>query len=143
MDKHRQIAFILAFILALLIMMVGKACTDSAMKKQNKNISSGIQQSTSANGYNNYNNNYNNSYNNASPQITTTVPVQTEPPVVYVTNMLGEIVGTEMPETVTEIQTTTEKFSILEEYNAGKQKNNTPAENNNYQPPSEIHITIH
>ena len=142
MEKHRQIAFILSFILALVIMMVGKACTDSTMKKQNKPIQTKTQQSTPAQNFNSYNN-YNNGYNNTPQQ--TTIPEQTTPPVNYITNMLGEIVGTEQAETVPEIQTTTEKFSILEEYNAGKQQNNNniPAKNNNnYQIPSEIHITI-
>ncbi|MDE5558059.1 MAG: hypothetical protein K2J32_10300 [Ruminococcus sp.] len=143
MDKHRQIAFISAFILALVIMMVGKACTDSAMKKRNKPIQTRTHQSTPAQNVNSYNN-YNNSYNNTLQQ--TDVSEQTAPPVSYVTNMLGEIVGTEQAETIPEIQATTKELSILEQYNAGKQQNNNdiPAKNNNnYQTPSEIHITIH
>lgn len=141
MDRHRQIAFISAFILALVIMMAGKACTDSAMKKRSKPVQNGTQSSTPAQNFNSYNN-YNNGYNNTPQQ--TIMPEQTAPPVNYVTNMLGEIVGTEQAETVPEIQTTTEELSILEQYNAGKQQNNNniPAKNNNYQPPSEIHITI-
>lgn len=139
MDKHRQIAFISAFILALVIMMVGKACTDSAMKKRNKPVQTGTQQSTPAQNFNSYNN-YNNGYN-VPPQTTS---AQIAPPVNYVTNMFGEIVGTEQAETVPEIQITTEERSILEQYNAGKQQNNNniPANNGN-QTPSEIHITIH
>ncbi|MDE6833116.1 MAG: hypothetical protein K2J39_02545 [Ruminococcus sp.] len=139
MDKHRQIAFILAFILALLIMMVGKACTDSTMKKHNRPAQNTTQQSVSASDFNNSHN----GYNNTPSQTTTTTPVQTTQPVVYVTNMLGEIVGTESAETVTEIQTTTEKFSILDDYNAGKSQNDKsiPAQNI-YQTPSKVHITI-
>lgn len=146
MDKHRQIAFISAFILALVIMMVGKACTDSAMKKRNNPVQTSIQQSTQANNsYNNYNNNYNNSYNNTPQQ--TIAPAETAPPVNYITNMLGEIVGTDNAVTAEqEIQMTTKELSILEDYNAGKQQNNNdiPVQNNNnnYQTPSEIHITI-
>lgn len=137
MDKHRQIAFILAFIVALLIMMIGKACTDSTMKKHTRPAQNGIQQSTQTPNFNN------NAYNNTPVQTTTTVPVQTEPPVVYVTNMLGEVVGTEQAETVQEITTTTETLSILEEYNAGKQQHNNDAPiENNYQQPSEININI-
>ena len=135
MDKHRQIAFILAFIVALLIMMIGKACTDSAMKKRPRPAQNVTQQSTRTPNFNN------NVYNSTPVQTTTTVPVQTEPPVIYVTNMLGEVVGTEQAETVQE--TTTETLSILEEYNAGKSQHNndTPAENN-YQQPSGIHNPI-
>ncbi|MCM1314579.1 MAG: hypothetical protein NC040_01410 [Muribaculaceae bacterium] len=142
MEKHRQIAFISAFILALVIMMAGKACTDSTMKKHSQPVQKGTQQSIPANNNNSYNN-YNNGYNNTPQQ--TTIPEQTSPPVNYITNMLGEIVGTEVIETIPEIQTTTQELSILEQYNAGKQQNNNdiPAKNNNnYQTPSEIHITI-
>lgn len=132
MDRHRQIAFIAAFILALVIMMVGKACTDKMLKT--KPVRSDTSQSTSYYDYNNsYNNNYNNSYNNNynnsfdnTPQ-QTEAPVQTETPVEYVTNMFGEVIGTaepvitEVPEMdVTEVQTTTEQRSILEEYNQNK-----------------------
>lgn len=139
MDKHRQIAFISAFILALLIMMIGKACTDSTMKKQKKTAQNTTKQSVSTPDFNNGHN----GYNNTPVQTTTTVPVQTETPVVYVTNMLGEVVGTELAETVPEITTTTEKFSILDDYNANKsQNNNNVKAENNYQSPSEIHITI-
>ncbi|MDE6035692.1 MAG: hypothetical protein K2G36_07270 [Ruminococcus sp.] len=136
MDKHRQIAFILAFIVALLIMMIGKACTDSAMKKRPRPAQNVIQHSTQTPDFNN------NVYNSTPVQTTTTAPVQTEPSVIYVTNMLGEVVGTEQAETVQET-TTTETLSMLEEYNAGKQQHNNdiPAENN-YQQPSGIHITI-
>ncbi|MBD5160148.1 MAG: hypothetical protein HDT23_07915 [Ruminococcus sp.] len=134
MDRHRQIAFILAFILALLIMMIGKACTDSTMKNQKKTAQNTTQQGVPTPNFNN------NSYNNTPVQTTTTVPVQTETPVVYVTNMLGEVVGTELAEIVPEI-TTTEKFSILDDYNANKSQNNNKVGNNS-QTPSEIHITI-
>ena len=140
MDRHRQIAFISAFILALVIMMVGKACTDSAMKKHEKPAQTGTQQSVPAQNfsYNNYNN-YADDYN--APQTTS---AQTAPPVNYVTNMLGEIVATEQAETVPEIQVTTEERSILEQYNAEKQQNNgnIPANNGN-QTPAGVHITIH
>lgn len=140
MERHRQIAFISAFILALVIMMVGKACTDSAMKKRNKPVQTGTQQSTPAQNFNSYNN-YNNGYNNTPQQ--TTLPEQTTPPVNYITNMLGEIIGTETAATVPEIQATTQELSILEQYNANKQqKNNDIPAKNNYQTPSEIHITI-
>lgn len=153
MDKHRQIAFILAFIVALLIMMIGKACTDDMMKKQQaKPVNNETAQTTPAyNEYNNYIIDYNNySYNN-TPQ--TTAQQQTEIPVEYVTNMFGEVVGTsELPvQSATtgtytqnnEIQQTTQERSILEEYNKDK-VNITPKTdgNNNYTPPSEINITI-
>jgi len=155
MDRHRQIAFISAFILALVIMMLGKACTDSMMKKQSKPVQSSAEQSAPA--YNNNAYNYNNSnnssngYNNA-PQQTTAVQ-QTEIPVQYVTNMFGEVVGTESVSTeysstdFADIQTTTQERSILEQYNKEKQGNassavNPSAENTDYQIPSEIKITI-
>lgn len=157
MDRHRQIAFISAFIVALIIMMLGKSCTDSMMKKQSKPVQNNVSQTSPAyenNGYNNnYSNNYINGYNNTPPQ--TTIPQQTEVPAEYVTNMFGEVVGTaetpvtDFPETqADDIQTTTQQRSILEQYNEEKQKDvspymNTPAENNNYQIPSEINITIH
>ena len=137
MDRYRQVAFISAFILALVIMMVGKACTDSTMKKRNKPIQTSTQQTTPVQNFNSYNN-----YNNIPQQ--TTVPVQTTPPVNYITNMFGEIVGIESIETVPEIQEATKERSILEQYNEDKQQNNGEIlATNNYQTPSEVNITIH
>ncbi|MDE6781095.1 MAG: hypothetical protein K2J40_06520 [Ruminococcus sp.] len=135
MDRHRQIAFIAAFIVALVIMMVGKACTDKMFKT--RPVQNSTSQSTPSydyNSYNNYNNSYNNnnySYNDTPQQ--TEAPVQTEPSVEYVTNMFGEVIGTaepvvtEVPEMdVTEIQTTTQQRSILEQYNENKNNANNP-----------------
>lgn len=155
MDKHRQIAFILAFIVALLIMMIGKACTDNMMKKQQTEpVNNDTAQTTPAyNEYNNYISDYNNySYNN-TPQ--TTIIQQTESPVEYVTNMFGEVVGTAEPPVQSStagtyiqqdnnIQNTTQERSILEEYNKDK-VDVTPKTDgkNTYTPPSEINITIH
>lgn len=177
MDKHRQIAFIVAFIVAMVIMMIGKACTDSAMKKnQAKPVQySGTSQNVpeynnSYNNYNNNNNNYNNGYNNTPQNQVQTEAVQqvTEPQVEYVTNMFGEVIGTAEPATTavqpatdengeyyteTTVQETTWGKSILEQYNDEKQNNqsnsqngnsnNSVKQNDNYQIPSEIEITIH
>lgn len=135
MDKYRQVAFIAAFVVAILIMMLGKACTDSLVNQPVRTAQTATQLTTAAH--------YNNGYTPVqTTTTTTTAPAQTAPPVNYVTNMFGEIVGTEPAEDVPEIQTTTEELSILEQYNAGKQQNNTPAANNSYETPSEIHITI-
>lgn len=173
-DKHRQIAFIVAFIIAMVIMMIGKACTDSTMKKnQAKPVQfSGTSQDVPE--YNNSNNNYNNNNNgyNNTPQQNNQIQTEavqqiTEPQVEYVTNMLGEIIGTAEPATtdvqpVTDengeysetpvIQETTQGKSILEQYNEEKQNNQSKnkngnsdssvKQNGNYQTPSEIKITI-
>ncbi|MDE6678199.1 MAG: hypothetical protein K2K02_04070 [Ruminococcus sp.] len=152
MDKHRQIAFIVAFIIALLIMMIGKSCTDNMVRKQSKTVRNST--STTAPAYNNNsynNNNYNNGYNNTPQQ--TTVTQQNEVPVQYVTNMFGEVVGTQtavadIPSTVSgEVQTATQERSILEQYNENKQQNVSPntvatSRSEAYQIPSEIKITI-
>lgn len=155
MDRHRQIAFIAAFIVALVIMMIGKACTDKMV--QQKTVRNNPSQTTPSYDNNSYNNNYNNSYNNNynnsygnTPQ-QTEAPVQIVPPVEYVTNMFGEVVGTaapavtDIPETDSEeVQTTTQQRSILEQYNENKNQNKDNSQNqDSYSPPSEIKITIH
>lgn len=170
-DKHRQIAFIVAFIVAMVIMMIGKACTDSTMKKnQTKPVQfSGTSQNVPEYSNNSYNNN---SYNNTPQQNnqiqTEAVQQVTEPQVEYVTNMLGEVIGTAEPATTavqpvtdengeyseeTTVQETTQGKSILEQYNEEKQNNksnnqngdsgDSVKQNGNYQTPSEIQITIH
>ncbi|MDE6102398.1 MAG: hypothetical protein K2F73_05425 [Ruminococcus sp.] len=165
MDKHRQIAFIVAFIIAMVIMMIGKSCTDSAIKKQNKTVKSSTSQSVPDYSNNNYNNNYNNAPQQNNNQVQTEAVQQvTEPQVEYVTNMLGEVIGTAEPTTTAVqletdengeysetpvIQETTQGKSILEQYNEGKQNNQNQSSGNvrqkdeNYQIPSEIKITIH
>ena len=172
LDKHRQIAFIVAFIVAMVIMMIGKACTDSTMKKnQTKPVHfSGTSHNVPEYSNNNYNNNI---YSNNTPQKNNQVQTEavqqiTEPQVEYVTNMLGEIIGTAEPATTavqpvtdengeyseeTTVQETTRGKSILEQYNEEKQNNhsknrngnsdNSVKQNENYQVPSEIQITIH
>ena len=157
MDKHRQIAFIVAFIVAMVIMMIGKACTDSAIKKnQAKPVQySGTSQNVpeynnSYNNYNNNNNNYNNGYNNTPQNQVQTEAVQAEPATTAVqpaTDENGEYY------TETTVQETTRGKSILEQYNDEKQNNqsnsqngnsnNSVKQNDNYQIPSEIEITIH
>lgn len=173
-DKHRQIAFIVAFIVAMVIMMIGKACTDSTMKK---NQTKPVQFSGTSQNVPEYSNNSNNSYNNNSynntPQQNNQIQTEavqqiTEPQVEYVTNMLGEVIGTAEPATTavqpvtdengeyseeTTVQETTQGKSILEQYNEEKQNNksnnqngnsdNSVKQNENYQTPSEIQITIH
>ncbi len=170
MDKHRQIAFIVAFIVAMVIMMIGKACTDSTMKK---NQAKPVQFSGTSQNVPEYSNSNNNkSYNNTPQQNnqiqTEAVQQITEPQVEYVTNMLGEVIGTAEPATTalqpvtdengeyseeTTVQETTQGKSILEQYNDEKQNNqnknqngnsdNSVKQNENYQIPSEIQITIH
>lgn len=151
MDRHRQIAFIVAFIVALLIMMIGKACTDSMIKKQSRPVQSVPATTTPVYNNNSYSNNYNNGYNNTPQQ--TTVSQQNEVPVQYITNMFGEVVGTEpvvteVPATdFAEVQTNTQERSILEQYNEGRQGNALPdavatTQSEVYQIPSEIKITI-
>lgn len=115
MDKYRQIAFIVALVIAVLVMMLGKACTDSLVRKNSKSVQS-VSQTMPAYDYNNsYNNNY-----NTTPQ-TEIVSQQTGVPVEYVTNMFGEVVGTvSTSASVSDIQTTTQERSILEQYNENK-----------------------
>ncbi|MDE5583892.1 MAG: hypothetical protein K2J08_09325 [Ruminococcus sp.] len=163
MDKHRQIAFIVAFIIAMVIMMVGKACTDSEIKKKKSDF--GTSQSSYVDNYDN--NSYNNYNNVANDNVQTVTPTETQPSVIYVTNMLGNVVGTETTATapvqtftdengvqeVETVQATTDGRSILERYNDEHQNydnpfnksdsENPPKKNNSdYQVPSEIHITI-
>lgn len=170
MDKHRQIAFILAFIVAMVIMMIGKSCTDSDLKKKNPTPMVTTEKSQgvpngSYNNYNNYNNNSNNNYNNAvGGNVQTEPPVETQPSVIYVTNMLGDVVGTEttatqpivtdengVQYTETVQETTDDGRSILDRYNEERQNGNpfksadseSPTKSNGgYQVPSEIKITI-
>ncbi len=167
-DKHRQVAFIMAFIVAMVIMMIGKACTDSSMKK--KQVKPVQFSGTSSQVVPENNNNYNNVPQQNNQIQTEAVQEQTtEPSVEYVTNLLGEIVGTAEPTTTavqpatdengeyseeTQVQTTTEWKSILDEYNEEKQNNQIQKEiqngnsgdsvkqNEDYQIPSEIKITI-
>ena len=115
MDKYRQIAFIVALVIAVLVMMLGKACTDSLVRKNSKPVQN-VSQTMPAYDYNNsYNNNY-----NTTPQ-TEIVSQQTGVPVEYVTNMFGEVVGTvSTSDSVSDIQTTTQERSILEQYNENK-----------------------
>lgn len=115
MDKYRQIAFIVALVIAVLVMMLGKACTDSLVRKNSKPVQS-VSQTMPAYDYNNsYNNNY-----NTTPQ-TEIASQQTGVPVEYVTNMFGEVVGTvSTSDSVSDIQTTTQERSILEQYNENK-----------------------
>ena len=54
MDKYRQVAFIVMFVIAILVMMLGKACTDSLVKKPSKPAKS-VSQTTPSYNYNNYN----------------------------------------------------------------------------------------
>lgn len=136
MDKHRQIAFITAFIIAILVMMLGKACTDSMFNNQSEIIQN-VSQTTQD--YKNYSDNSDNkiSYTETS--------IQTNTPIEYVTNMFGEVIGTRETTVAdvqeTDIQTTTKERSILEQYN--ENKTDSIKNQDGYKQKSEISITIH
>lgn len=136
MDKHRQIAFIIAFIIAILIMMLGKACTDSMFNNQSKTVQN-VSQTTP-----DYDYDYSNSDNKISY---TETSIQTDTPVEYVTNMFGEVIGTKETTVAdiqeTDVQTTTKERSILEQYN--ENKTDSIKNQDSYKPKSEISITIH
>ena len=148
MGNQRIIALAISIIAALLVIMAGKSCADD-INDTNKEGNGASTTSASVPDNNNNNNNNNNratsSRRNDPPaveEITETVPTEL-PALEYVTDEEGNTIGYIPIEEETEPTTA---HSLIGDYQARKAereaKKNEATTEEEYNVPSEVHITI-